>query len=312
MQTVVDKTANESQIFTAISDQIVHDIKTHQIDFGPTPISARIETFLTFLNPILSILALLGFLHLFCKWRQITTALSLFTGLGSTHAASLKKRVWDAQPMLASFTDNPFQLPKLPTLAPINMTDNTFRTGIMIVLILILTALLLKCCAPPIYKCIKKFKPKPKPKPTPDHSFTLYINVANQSTTFSLPLIKLPFGVDHYHIAMPNPITQITIQGIINKEVTFQWIDFQITSRFANFKIDIPSSLPLTSKQADDLQRLLKQPHYTVIHAINQAGQMTLIPTTIPAIPGANMSNITHATSTPPPLYPTLMPRVHV
>ncbi len=313
MQTVVDKAANDSQIFAAISDQIVYDIKTHQIDFGPISISARIETFLTFLNPIISILALLTVLHLFCKWRQLTTALSLFTGLGSkAQAASLKKRIWDAQPMLASFTVNPLQLPKLPTLAPINMTDNAFRTGLIVILIFILIALILKCCAPPIYRCIKRCKPKPKIIPNRDHSFTIQMDVANQTTTFSIPLITLPFDVNHYHINMPNPIAQLNIQGIISKELTFQWIDFQITSRFANFKIDIPPSFPLTSKQADDLQRLLKHPHYILVHAVDQAGHTTIIPTTPPTIPLANAPNPAHTLSSPPPLYPTLIPRVHV
>jgi urea transporter len=54
------------------------------------------------------------------------------------------------------------------------------------------------------------------------HKVTIQIAIATQTKTISLPLLTLPFGLDHYIINMPHPITHLDIQGIISKQLTFE------------------------------------------------------------------------------------------
>jgi hypothetical protein len=82
-------------------------------------------------------------------------ALALFSGPGQAYTVSLKKRVWDGKITLGTFTVNPLQL---PTIAPINMSDNMFRTGLMFAMILIMLLLLVTCLAKPIYYCFERCK----------------------------------------------------------------------------------------------------------------------------------------------------------
>jgi hypothetical protein len=79
--------------------------------------------------------------------------------------------------------------------------------------------------------------------------------------------------------------------------------------------MDIPPSINLTAKQAKPLQQMLKQPHYIVLHVIDQAGSLSLLPMPYPNPTPAATSNTANAhivASIAPPLYPLLTPRVHV
>jgi hypothetical protein len=77
--------------------------------------------------------------------------------------------------------------------------------------------------------------------------------------------------------------------------------------------MDIPSAIALTAKQAQLLQQMMKQPHYIVLHTIDPAGSLSLLPTPYPNHSPATTTANTHtAASIAPPLYPLLTPRVHV
>ena len=62
---------------------------------------------LVFFNPIISIVALAGMLYLYCQWRTLATALALVSGAKSAHAISLRDRIWDARPAVATVTVKP-------------------------------------------------------------------------------------------------------------------------------------------------------------------------------------------------------------
>ena len=142
MNTVVENAVNHTPIFMAISDKIADDIKNDKLQLHPKSIMSYIEMTLIFLNPIISILALLGMLYLYCKWRTLATALALFSGPRQAAAASIQARIWDARPANAIVTSHPLTL-TLPPWKEIQWEENTFKTGVLTVISLILVLIIL-------------------------------------------------------------------------------------------------------------------------------------------------------------------------
>jgi hypothetical protein len=300
MQTVADATANASQVYESLSDKILYDMKTHQIDLGPPSITDKIYVFFTFLNPIISLLALIGTLYLYCRWRTVAMALALFSAPHGGHSAKLRKRIWDAKTAMMSVTSNPFQLPPLQS---IEIHDDTFRASIIAIVTLILLCLLLRplirCCSQYIARYYNTRSIKaPRKSPV----FHLTLDIGDEHSRFSFNLVEIPFTPDQYHISATSKLSDIRISGYCYPTLCINWPELSIIHKYVPFRYAINERINISVREAYRLRQLIKRPHFLLSHIQSAKGHLELI----------TITDTAPTTHSPPAVAAlNIIPRIH-
>ena len=160
MDKVVKNTVNSSDIFTDISEILQTQIQQTQLDIMPKFSIRTIETILIFVNPVISILALVGLLHIYCKFRTITAALMLTSAHRVSSLHIDRNKIWipdysrTAKPMLNIPTLPPFTL-TIPPMKQIEFEDISFQAAIITLIIIIILLMFLRRILPLFRFCCK-------------------------------------------------------------------------------------------------------------------------------------------------------------
>ena len=206
--------------------------------------------------------------------------------------------------------------------------DGTFKAGLITLVTILVILVFVKCFGRilifwfPRLTC-KKREQKQLAQP----KITLTLDIGNQDQQFSLPIMELPFDLQHYNLTHYVAPSGLNITGTIRPKLAFHWPQTAITHKYADIPLELPTHVNLTITQAFKISRLFAGQHYTMVHAISEKGEQTLLEATrAPSAPVGDASNLSslrgyafrHSDGSrstvssyipaeaPPPMYPAL------
>ena len=291
-------------------------------------IARKIETFLAFLSPVLSILALLAAGYMFIKMRTITAALALLVSPRALHANSLpEQRIWmpDAWKKAAALsaansqTISPIKLHQytLPYWQEVDFQDDSFRKYITTLLTLILVIMMLVCCSRTgcrlfscCWKCHRRVESSLPILASKDElQFKIFLAIGNSTQSCLIELTSIPFCPSDYEFRATKFVEKITVSGFFFPKLLISWPDLEISHRYAALLFKLPSSVAINWQQSRLAKQILLSDNYVLLYLQRSKNSFQLVPLAdtvwaeqalIP-LPLANPSSNEN-----PPLYPNL------
>jgi hypothetical protein len=346
MSHVIEDTKKDSQIFSALSDRIYWDLENTKLNFERNSLIEKVETVMVFLNPVISIMAFVGFLYLYMRFQTIATALALVSGKATADAfndtlnitRARRRKLWipdfyrDPAPAMATPTIPPFNFSfqnhdiKMSEWIPVDFHDTDWIKGVFIILILFLVYCILKrpvqlliWCFPKVTRFCRAARPQTV-------EFTIILVIGNTSGSTSLYIRSIPYLQEHYNFTTTCFVSDLRVQGYFFPYLQLDWHDMKITHKHAPLTFTLPDKLRLSFLQALAVRKITHGEYYALFHTIDNRGNLDIMPiqgsrweppaprepiavTDLPPPPPQALYIGLPADA--PPLYPEL-PRTHI
>jgi hypothetical protein len=329
MDKVAQATKNQSLVFTALSDRIYYDLNTTKLNFEHNSVIETIEKVFVFLNPVISILAFLGFLYLYCRFQTITTALAIVKGTAQAAIINPRERLWvpdfyrdPAPASFAAVTVPPFNFTfnarniSFSDWISVDAKERNFRSSILTMLILLLMFFLLKHFIRLIFWCYPKLAKLCHTAKPENVEFKIILVLGDSSRNYAFNVRSIPYLTEHYEFKATQFISNLQVTGYLFPQLDVQWHDFSVTHKHAPLTYTMPAKIKLTFRQAFAIRKILHTAHYALLHTLDHKGQLSLLPIRgsrwDPNISSLQSPMATNIVANAPPLYPALPLRLHV
>ena len=316
MEFVLQSTINQSTVFTDLSEKIAYQMEQTKLEFVKGFSIKDVELIISFLSPILSALALILGVYLFCKFRVIEAALALNAPRARADDLTTK-RTWlpnfmrTPKPVLHQPTLFPNFV--LPSLKPIQVEDISFQAGIMAILSIICIVLLLKCLWPMFRCCFRLFKRTTDNVPN-RVEFAIIFSAGSTTDHISIPILTLPHSVQNYSYEATQFLSRIEVIGRLMPSLHIDWQNLKILHKYSRLTYRLPRRVRITYLQASTLRKIFSENHYVLFHTLTATGEQNILPIREDIWP-YNRSEATRETTFArhvtaildrPPLYPDL------
>ncbi len=329
MDLVIQNSLANQQTFLSTSDEVLSNFLPLDLS-GPNVLQA-IETVLIFLNPIISILAVVGFIYLFFQFRTLTAAFALLGPRAVNTQVVKATTIWipeafkrstrimeEADYSLEVATVNPEPFVLKPLLK-VNIPDDSFRHYSVIALISIAAILLLFCICFGFKGCLPlcKWFHRTKfssliPSVQVPSSFTVLLAIGTRKRHCVFPLMKIPFTPSQYRFVATAFAQRISVTGLFRGKLHLDWPNLTIVHKVAPLNFLLPDSLAINWNQARVARHILRKSYYVLLYLEDRHGNLDLMPLEgagwdkfQPAPTALPEQAATHGTI-PPPLYPSL------
>jgi hypothetical protein len=266
MTKLAQASLNDSQVFLDVGSIIADSLQKTKLNVDMTFSLRTIETIFTFLNPIISGLALFGFIRMYFKFQAITAALMLIRP-PAAHAASFQKKLWlpDLWKTPRAIVDQPQNVYTLPPLKALDLETLPVSALILGILVLILFLMVLRRITPLIVACCKRIGTTVV-KAQSNDTFKISISIGNEEKYISLILMELPFAAQEYKFQARRFLSGLRVQGHLRPVLQITWPQLTITHKYAPLTYSIIKVTNLSHMQAYHLRKILKKPHFVLFH----------------------------------------------
>jgi hypothetical protein len=287
----------DKQSFLAISDKILYDLQ--HLDFSILSVKEIIGDILTYLNPVISVVALLLALHLYLKQRTLFAALAIF-GVGRNVEAveHTYKRIWFPdqwkKKAVVSHVKSPLEMAPtsntrvtVPEFDVLDVSENSFQSTVIVILCIFLALIVNRFAVKLVYYCLPYLarckRCLTKSQPTDccndrDFFFTVILVLGGGKKQLFLDLIQIPYSPQHYEFKATRFIRDVKITGICSPKLQFSWPDFQILNKYAPLVYSLPEQLSLTKGQANSARKILAESHHILLFTKTPTGPFDLVP----------------------------------
>ncbi len=120
-----------------------------------------------------------------------------------------------------------------------------------------------------------------------------------------------------YAVTATQFFSRISVSGYFLPKLEIEWRDLSITHRHAPIAHTMPTNISISFMEAYYVRKILKEPHYALLHTLDDKGNLALVPlrgSRWEQTSTTDQSSVNPPSHTPnaPPIYPSLPTRVHV
>jgi hypothetical protein len=311
MSKLAQASLNDSAIFLDLGAVIEAKFQKLDLDFNKFSIQT-VEMILTFVNPVIIVLTVIGFIRLHLRFQALSVAVGLIRPVRANVLRQPNKlwapSLWRTPRPVIEQQQNVFTIPSMRTLDLETISASALILGILVTIVLFIA---LRYVVPLIWRCCKQMR-KTVVKPQASDSFKILISIGNSQKYVCLELMQLPFTFEEYSFNASKFLTTLKVQGCLRPILRLKWPDLQISHKFAPLTYDLIKAKPLTHLQAYHLRKILSQPHYVLFH-VKEPGKIgQILPlagslwASLKREAPPTMPHHTRRRAEQPPLYPAL------
>jgi hypothetical protein len=311
MSKLAQASLNDSAIFLDLGAIIEAKFQKLDLDFNRFSIKT-IEMILTFVNPVIIVLTVIGCIRLHLRFQALSVAVGLIRPARANVLHQPNKlwapNLWSTPRPVNEQQQNIFTIPAMKPLDLETISATALIFGILVTIVLFIA---LKYVVPLIWRCCKQMR-KTVVKPQASDSFKILISIGNSQKYVCLELMQLPFTIEEYSFNASKFLATLKVQGCLRPTLRLKWPDLRISHKFAPLTYDLIKAKPLTHLQAYHLRKILAQPHYVLFH-VKEPGKIgQILPlagslwASLKREAPPTMQHHTRGRAEQPPLYPAL------
>jgi hypothetical protein len=229
----------------------------------------------------------------------------------AVHAAPFQKKLWlpDMWKTPRAIVDQPQNVYTLPPLKALDLETLPVSALILGILVLILFLMVLRRITPLIAACCKRIGTTVV-KAQSNDTFKISISIGNEEKYISLVLMELPFAAQEYKFQARRFLSGLRVQGHLRPVLQITWPQLTVTHKFAPLTYSMVKVTNLSHMQAYHLRKILKKPHYVLLHLKHGNKNSLILPLEGTAWSSntqtSEQPHLSRQPSQPPSLYPAL------